>query len=96
MPQPRTLEQIRKPLPRPPQQQEATAFYHTARWLRMRQIVINEEPMCRMCQVQPTTDVDHILSLAKRPDLALVRTNLRGLCHECHSAVTFKESAHAG
>ena len=33
----------------------------------------------------PSTQVDHVQPLADFPDLALVRSNLQGLCDSCHA-----------
>jgi 5-methylcytosine-specific restriction protein A len=67
------------------------ALYHTAAWKRLARVVLSEQPVCvgyqRECSM-PATDVDHIEPLAKRPDLALVRTNLQGLCKACHTRKT--------
>lgn len=67
-------------------------LYRTARWSRMRAVVLGEEPVCRDCltagSVTPATDVDHIVP--HRGDLRLFwgRENLQALCHACHSSKT--------
>lgn len=63
--------------------------YCTARWRRLRIYVIASEPLCRYCKEQGrvtvAVDIDHIIPLAKRPDLAFDQNNLQPLCRPCHS-----------
>jgi 5-methylcytosine-specific restriction protein A len=57
------------------------------RWRVWRQVILARDPVCRWpgCTA-PSTDVDHIVpKAAGGSDL---ETNLRGLCHSHHSAVT--------
>lgn len=65
-------------------------------WQRLRLAVLAEEPLCRFCyaagQVTPAREVDHIETIRDRPDLRLVRSNLRPLCTPCHSARTARET----
>lgn len=55
-------------------------------WQRLRVRVLREEPRCA-CGA-PATEVDHQISIRLRPDLRLVRSNLRGKCKRCHSRKT--------
>ncbi|QTI79012.1 HNH endonuclease [Roseomonas marmotae] len=61
-------------------------------WRKLREHVLAEEPLCRICtkegRVTPATEVDHIQPLRFRPELRLVRSNVRPLCSPCHRAVT--------
>ncbi len=57
-------------------------------WRRLRDRVVREEPVCRLqlpgvCTYWSTT-ADHIVPVAQRPDLALVRSNCRGACSACN------------
>ncbi len=56
-------------------------------WRRLRAQVLREEPMCQIrgpkCKGLSTT-VDHVLPLSTHPELAHVRTNLRGACTACN------------
>lgn len=67
-------------------------LYRTARWTRLRAVVLSEEPVCRACldagRVTAGVDVDHIVP--HRGDLRLFwdRENLQALCHACHSEKT--------
>lgn len=70
-------------------------FPSSRRWIRLRDVVRREEPLCRNPlglhapgETVPTEEIDHIIPRRERPDLALVRSNLRGLCKRCHSSVT--------
>lgn len=72
--------------------QSAASRGYGAAWQRMRTIVLSEEPLCRACRSQPSTDVDHIIPVAHRPDLRLARSNLQGLCGSCHRAKTVRDS----
>lgn len=60
----------------------------TAAWQRLAKQVIEEEPICWLnltgCTTRSTTG-DHIIPAAIRPDLALVRTNVRGACNSCNN-----------
>lgn len=66
----------------------ANRIRHSTRWRRVRERVLAEEPTCRVCREQgldaSAVEVDHIVGLAVRPDLAFVRTNLQPLCTRCH------------
>ncbi|CAO3434275.1 HNH endonuclease [Azospirillum endophyticum] len=43
----------------------------------------------------PVAHVDHIESIADRPDLRLERSNLRVLCEPCHNARTARDQGFA-
>jgi 5-methylcytosine-specific restriction protein A len=43
----------------------------------------------------PVAHVDHIKSIADRPDLRLERSNLRLLCEPCHNARTARDQGFA-
>lgn len=57
-------------------------------WQRLRLTVIAEEPRCWLqlagC-TQISTTADHLLTVKARPDLALVRANVRGACSSCNN-----------
>jgi 5-methylcytosine-specific restriction endonuclease McrA len=61
-----------------------------SRWLKLRETVIYEEPLCTLgfpdiCTGWSTT-ADHVTPRSKRPDLTLERSNLKGACQECNRA----------
>jgi 5-methylcytosine-specific restriction endonuclease McrA len=62
----------------------------TRAWRRLRDQVVREEPTCRLrfpgvCTLVSTTG-DHIIPVTERPELALIRTNVRGSCMPCNEA----------
>lgn len=71
----------------------------TRAWRRLRDRVVAEEPNCQLrlpgCLGASAT-ADHIVPVVRRPDLALVRSNLRGACHPCNMArgSTVAQAAH--
>jgi 5-methylcytosine-specific restriction endonuclease McrA len=73
------------------------AMYGSARWKRLRAIVLSDQPFCSdgsICDPDKTghrdvsTDVHHIVDVADNADLAWELTNLAALCHRCHAAIT--------
>lgn len=63
------------------------AFYHTARWRRLRRAQLSRQPVCQRCDSQLATDVDHIDGNNQNNDLS----NLQSLCKSCHSKKTYHE-----
>ena len=61
-------------------------------WRGVRAAHLADEPNCRMClmdgRIRRAAMVDHIESIAKRPDLRLDDTNLQSLCWPCHNTKT--------
>lgn len=78
-----------------PEQREADRLRSTARWQRLRMLVLRREPLCRACtdagRTTPATEVDHIAPLQRSLDLAFVESNLQPLCRPCHMAKTAAE-----
>lgn len=59
----------------------------TRAFSKLRAKVLSEEPTCRLRLPGCTgvsEEVDHIIPKADRPDLYLVRSNLRGACRSCN------------
>lgn len=52
----------------------------------MREVVLIEEPVCRICGRAPSVEVDHVVPLCKGGDDT--RDNLQGICHACHEDKT--------
>ncbi|SRR5712691_5229009 len=73
----------------------------SARWRRLRKLVIAKHPLCadpfgyhaQDGRLALTEEVDHIVELARRPDLAFVESNLQGLCCPCHAVKSARERA---
>jgi len=67
----------------------------TTEWQRLREIVLNDSPLCRICHEKGLTvaadHVDHIvpLSLGGNNDIK----NLQPICRECHFDKTARENA---
>lgn len=59
-------------------------------WRKLRDQVVAEEPACWLgfegiC-TRVSTTADHVIPKHDRPDLAMVRGNLRGACLPCNRA----------
>lgn len=69
-------------------------MYDGKRWKDLRRLVIAEEPLCRVClsngETSATCEIDHMIPL-ELGGAPYDRTNLQGLCHECHSRKTAGE-----
>jgi 5-methylcytosine-specific restriction protein A len=65
-------------------------------WRKLRGRYLKTNPWCTApgCQ-RRATDVDHVHSIRERPDLRLAWSNLRALCHPCHSRRTATEQGFA-
>lgn len=63
--------------------------YKSPEWQRVRTAVLSDpdHAVCRMCQVAPSTDVDHIVPINQGGSF-LSRDNLQGLCRRCHLSKT--------
>ena len=60
---------------------------YDAAWRALRAAYLAAHPRCERCPAA-ATDVDHIQPVRYRPDLRLEWSNLRSLCHRCHSSRT--------
>lgn len=71
------------------------SLYSTARWKRLRKMVLDQEPFCRECAAQGRAvfaeDVDHIVDHGGDYNLFWDMDNLQPLCHSCHSKKTAAE-----
>ena len=63
-------------------------------WAKTRRKYLGYHPKCERCGAI-ATDVDHIKPVAKFPHLILDWSNLRALCHSCHSKRTNNDQVHA-
>jgi len=71
------------------------SIYNTARWRRLREVKLINNPLCEICEEEgrttPAEDVHHITSFMSTHDsitrrhLAFDYDNLKSLCKECHS-----------
>ncbi len=60
--------------------------YGTQRWQRLRLTILWAHPLCEECERMPSSHVDHVKSLADGGTDD--PSNLRALCHGCHSRKT--------
>lgn len=71
---------------------ERQKFYNSPFWKATRSYVLNNEPLCRKCNIDgiltPATVVDHIVDIVDDPDRKLDISNLQPLCRECHNEKT--------
>ena len=58
-------------------------------WRKLRLMVLREQPLCACGRV--ATEVDHIIPIAKAPELRLEMSNLQAMCKSCHSRKTNAE-----
>lgn len=71
------------------------AIYNTARWRRLREVKLMNNPLCENCLLEDRTteaeDVHHMVSFMSTQDnitrrhLAFDYDNLKSLCKECHN-----------
>ncbi len=78
----------------------STVRGYGADWRAVRAAHLAEEPNCRACamdgRVRRAAMVDHIESIAKRPDLRLEPSNLQSLCWPCHNGKTNRQDGGFG
>lgn len=67
------------------------SFYSKKTWQRVRNQVLMEEPVCRICNRNPSKVCDHIIP-RKKGGADYERSNLQGLCVSCHARKSFLES----
>ena len=78
------------------------AFFNSTAWKRLRGQKLHNSPWCECedCTARhdrvTATDVDHVISRERRPDLALVYSNLRSMAHGHHSRKTVLEDGGFG
>jgi 5-methylcytosine-specific restriction protein A len=62
--------------------------YSSKDWIKLRNFVRSEEPLCRICkdrgEIVPTKIIDHIKPIIECGE-AWDRDNLQGLCESCHN-----------
>lgn len=75
---------------RPPPEQRG----YDRRWRKLRRLILNRDPICKICGRRPSTEVDHLVPLAAGGDNS--PTNLQGVCKRCHSKKTATEDGGFG
>lgn len=58
--------------------------YNDVRWRKYRAIFLAANPVCVVCE-RPATVVDHIQTVAVRPDLFWTPRNHQPMCDACHN-----------
>ena len=85
-------------------------LYSSARWTRLRGSVARAQPFCARCHNRITVIVDHavpagvaIVQVQQSGKYGVdkwagffMRSNLQGLCRECHYIKTEEDKAHVG
>lgn len=71
---------------------------YDAAWRRTRvEALARDCHLCQQCLARGlrirATDVHHLETIDRRPDLRLVLANLVSLCKECHSSITAKRDS---
>ncbi|SMH60489.1 HNH endonuclease signature motif containing protein [Azospirillum agricola] len=70
----------------------AAARGYDGAWRRVRKDFLAAHPACCAAGCsQPATEVDHVQSIADRPELRLSWSNLRGFCKPHHSQRTGRD-----
>jgi 5-methylcytosine-specific restriction protein A len=64
--------------------------YHTAQWRRLRVIVLNRDPICKMCDDRASSVADHIIPVRLGGSMWDL-SNLQGVCDTCHNSKSGKE-----
>lgn len=78
------MKKTRSPENRP----NSTERGYDGKWRQLRALFLKRNPKCIGCGGTEMLNVDHIKSVAEAPELRLVWSNLRTLCHSCHSRRT--------
>ena len=72
----------------------------SARWKALRARVLRDEPLCRKCAAAGRTElavqVDHVVGVRARPDLAYDLGNCQPLCGPCHGLKNAAERRSGG
>ena len=68
----------------------ASSTAYGAAWQKIRREVLASEPVCAVCGIRPSRQVDHILPRVWGGGDE--RSNLRGICVACHKQKTNAES----
>lgn len=70
----------------------AAARGYDSDWRKLRAEWVEANPTCIECGA-PAKHVDHIVSIREAPHRRLDPSNLRSLCHSCHSRRTARDQA---
>ena len=71
---------------------ETRKIYNSARWRRIRERMLRLEPRCRLCGVNPSRIIDHIIAIGLGGAVWDI-SNLQPLCDDCDRTKRGQESA---
>jgi len=74
--------------------QEASKFYHSREWKRVRGLQLSKHPLCVECK-RPATIVDHIIEI-EDGGAKLSLSNLQSMCLTHHNMKTAEQKAQRG
>lgn len=60
-------------------------------WARIRAEILKRDPICKICDVRPSTHCDHIVAKADRDG----PSDLQGVCGPCHDQKSSREGNEA-
>jgi 5-methylcytosine-specific restriction protein A len=74
-------------------------IYQTEAWQRVRKAILQRDPLCKIADLcvrrygtaLPSAEVDHIVPI-RSGGAELDPDNLQGICHNCHSQKTRRET----
>ncbi|WP_328604787.1 HNH endonuclease [Amycolatopsis sp. NBC_00345] len=59
-------------------------------WPRRRARILRRDPVCQVCLLAPSTEVDHVIPGDDHAD-----SNLQGICTPCHATKSGREGGRA-
>ena len=74
-----------------PTRGKAVKVYHSAKWQNTRNAVLTRDPICKVCDNELSTQVDHITPLSQGGD-PYELTGLQGICDRCHWLKSAREA----
>lgn len=74
-----------------PTRGRAVKVYHSAKWQNTREAVLTRDPICKVCDNELSTQVDHITPLSQGGDPYKL-TGLQGICDRCHWLKSAREA----
>lgn len=65
-------------------EQYRTEYLRSAHWAKLRKVVLDRDPVCRLCDTLPSTDPHH---LQYRNLYDVLPDDLIGVCRDCHNLI---------
>lgn len=60
------------------------------KWQQLRLSILNEHPLCNVCQQRLAVEVDHIVKISDGGPVH-DRNNCQAICKDCHNSKTLSE-----